>query len=88
MGLPPNADRRRERVFVETDRHRIMGDVTLPTDGYQSRFSDAINRGDLAFLPLTDVEIAPVDGGESVRRKFVAIGKAHVRLAHPVDPDE
>jgi len=88
MGLPPNADRRRERVLVETDRHRITGDVTLPTDGYQSRFSDAINRGDLAFLPLTDVEIAPVDGGESVRRKFVVIGKAHVRLAHPVDPDE
>lgn len=85
MGLPPNADRRRERVFLETDRHRIVGEVTLPADGYQSRFSDAINRGDLAFLPLTDVEIVPVDGGEPARRKFVVVGKEHVRLAHPVD---
>jgi len=87
MGLPPNADRRRERVFLETDRHRITGEITLPADGYQSRFSDAINRGDLAFLPLTDAEVAPIDGGESTRREFVVIGKVHVRLAHPVDAD-
>jgi len=85
MGLPPNADRRRERVFVETDRHRITGEVTLPADGYQSRFSDAINRDDMAFLPLTDVEIAPVGGGEAIRREFVVVGKAHIRLAHPVE---
>ncbi|HEX7245251.1 MAG TPA: hypothetical protein VF245_06780 [Solirubrobacterales bacterium] len=85
MGLPPNADRRRERVFLETDRHRITGEITLPADGYQSRFSDAINRGDLAFLPLTDVEIVPIEGGESARRGFVVVGKAHVRLAHPVE---
>lgn len=85
MGLSPNADRRRERIFLETDRHLITGEVTLPADGYQSRFSDAINRGDLAFLPLTDVEIVPVGGGESTRHEFVMVGKAHVRLAHPVE---
>jgi len=85
MSQPQYADRRRERVFLETDRHQITGDVTLPADGYQSRFSDAINRPDLAFLPLTDVEIVALDGGEKTRRDFVAVGKAHIRLAHPVD---
>jgi hypothetical protein len=86
MSQPPHADRRRERVFLETDRHLITGDVTLPADGYQSRFSDAINRADLAFLPLTDVEVVAIDGGDTARRDFIVVGKAHVRLAHPVDP--
>jgi hypothetical protein len=85
MSQPPHADRRRERVFLETDRHLITGDVTLPADGYQSRFSDAINRPDLAFLPLTDVEIVPIEGGEPARRAFAVVGKAHVRVAHPVE---
>jgi Family of unknown function (DUF6812) len=87
MSQPPHADRRRERVLLETDRHLIAGDVTLPADGYQSRFSDAINRADLAFLPLTDVEIVAIEGGETTRRDFVVVGKAHIRLAHPVDAD-
>jgi hypothetical protein len=85
MSQPPHADRRRERVFLETDRHLITGDVTLPADGYQSRFSDTINRVELAFLPLTDVEIVAIDGGDTTRRDFVVLGKAHIRLAHPVD---
>ena len=85
MSQTPHADRRRERVLFETDRHLVTGYVTLPADGYQSRFSDAINRPDLAFLPLTDVEIVPIDGGEPTRRAFVVLGKAHVRLAHPLD---
>ena len=85
MSQSQYADRRRERVVLETDRHLITGDVTLPADGYQSRFSDAINRVDLAFLPLTDVEIVAIDGGEATRRAFVVLGKAHIRLAYPVD---
>jgi len=87
MSQPPHADRRRERVFLETDRHLITGDMTLPADGYQSRFSDAINRADLAFLPLTDVEIVAIEGGDTTRRDFVVVGKANVRLAHPVGAD-
>jgi hypothetical protein len=80
-------ERRRERAVFETDRHLIVGDVTLPPEGYQSRFSDAINRGDVSFIPLTDVEITPLDGGEMVRREFVVLGKAHVKIAFPIDVD-
>lgn len=77
-------NRRRERVFFETDRHTIVGDVTLPAEGYQARFSDTINREGVGFLPLIDVEIAPLGGGAAERRDFILLAKAHIRLAYPV----
>jgi Family of unknown function (DUF6812) len=78
-----SGNRRRERVVFETDRHTIVGDVTLPTEGYQARFSDTINREDVGFLPLIDVEITPLDGGAAEKRPFVVLAKAHIRLAYP-----
>jgi hypothetical protein len=80
----PGSPRRRERVVFETDRHLIVGDVTLPPEGYQSRFSDAVNRADVAFIPLLDVEISPLGGGEATRRGFIVLAKEHIRLAYPV----
>jgi Family of unknown function (DUF6812) len=77
--------RRRERIRFETDRHEVIGNISLPAEGYQARFSDVINRTDVAFIPLVDVEIVPLAGGETVRRDFVVLAKAHVRLAHPVE---
>jgi hypothetical protein len=72
-----------ERAVFETDRHRVIGNVTLPPEGYQSRFSDLLNRGDFGFVHLVDVEIAPLGGGPVARHPFVALAKAHVRLAYP-----
>lgn len=63
----------------------VVGDVTLPPEGYQSRFSDAINRADVAFIPLIDVEISPLEGGEVVRRDFMVLAKNHIRLAYPLE---
>jgi hypothetical protein len=79
----PGASHRRERVVFETDRHVVVGDVTLPSEGYQSRFSDAVNRPEVAFIPLVDVEIAPQGGGAPERRPFVILAKAHVLFAYP-----
>jgi hypothetical protein len=79
-------ERRKERATFETDRHLVVGDVSLPPEGYQSRFSDSLNRDDLGFLPLTDVEITSIVSGETVRRDFIVLGKAHVKLAYPVAP--
>jgi Family of unknown function (DUF6812) len=79
------SERRIERVRFETDRHWIVGDMTLPAQGYQSRLSDSFNRPDIAFIPLVDVEITPLGGGEVERREFVVLAKAHVRVAFPVD---
>jgi hypothetical protein len=72
-----------ERVVLETGRHVIAGDLTLPREGYRSRLSDFLNRGDLDFIPLVDVEITSLDGGPPERRKFTIVARSHVQLAYP-----
>jgi hypothetical protein len=79
-------DMRVERIVLETERHRIVGDLTLPRDGYRSRLSDFLNQGDVAFIPLADAEIAPIDEpADAVRRQFIAVAREHVELAYPAD---
>jgi len=76
-------ERRVERAVFETDRHRIVGDVTLPPEGYQSRFSDALNRRDLDFVSLTNVEVTSLADGTVSERPFLVLAKHHVRFAYP-----
>jgi len=76
-------ERRIERAVFETDRHIVVGDVTLPPAGYQSRFSDSLNRGDLDFVPLTNVEITSLEDGKVSERPFVVLSKRHIRLSYP-----
>ena len=65
----------------------FVGDVTLPPEGYQSRFSDSLNRTELEFLPLTNCEITSLDDGQTRHQDFLMLSKRHVRLAYPVgDP--
>ena len=80
-------DSRTERVVLETDRHRIVGDLTLPKEGHRSRLSDFLNRGDLDFIPLVNVELTPLgaNGAAAERRPFLAVARAHVELAHPLE---
>lgn len=85
----PGNPRHRERVVFETDRHMVVGDVTLPPEGYQSRFSDAVNRADVAFIPLLNVQISPLAGdGMAEHHDFIVLAKDHIRLAYPVDEAE
>jgi hypothetical protein len=78
-------ERRVERAAFETDRQLIVGDVTLPPAGYQSRFSDSLNRGDLEFVPLTNVEITSLVDGAVSQRPFIVLSKSHIRIAYPID---
>jgi hypothetical protein len=78
-------ERRVERAAFETDRHLVIGDVTLPPAGYQSRFSDSLNRGDLEFVPLTNVEVRSLVDGSVSQRPFLALSKSHIRIAYPID---
>lgn len=75
-------ENRIERVVLETTQNRIVGDLTLPREGYRSRLSDFLNRGDLDFIPLVNVEVAPITGGEPEKRSFLAVGRTHVHLAY------
>jgi len=79
-------ERRVERIQFETDRQRIVGDVTLPPEGYQSRFSDSLNRTEVIFIPLLNAEISSLMGGDVERHSFLVLCKSHVRVAFPVDP--
>jgi hypothetical protein len=86
MEAADQIERRVERVQIENERHVIVGNVTLPPEGYQSRFSDSLNRPDISFIPVVDVEIWPIDGaGEVVRRPFIVVGKEHIRIAFPIE---
>lgn len=76
--------KRSERILFETDRHLVIGTVTLPKNGYQGRFSDALNRPEVGFIPLIDVEMIPLgDGEQPTKHDFLLLSKSHVRLAHP-----
>jgi hypothetical protein len=85
MEMREHIEKRVERVQLETDGQVIVGNVTLPREGYQSRFSDALNRGDVTFVPVVDAEVRPLEGGEAVKRELVIVGKQHIRLAFPIE---
>ncbi|MGH2957384.1 MAG: DUF6812 domain-containing protein [Solirubrobacterales bacterium] len=72
---------RRERVVLETARHRIVGDVTLPAEGYKGRLSDMLNREGLRFISLADAEISDLNGGGAEKRPFIAVARDHVQVA-------
>lgn len=86
VGQAETPQRRRvERAVFETDRQRVVGDLTLPHAGYQSRFSDSLNRGEFEFVPLTNVEIIPLDSGNVTEVPFLVLSKRHIRIAYPAD---
>ena len=76
--------RRVERAAFETDRLVVVGDVTLPPQGYQSRFSDSLNRDGIEFLSLTNCDVTSLVDGRTERREFVLLSKRHIRVAYPV----
>ncbi len=77
---------RDETIVVETGRYRITGTLMLPRDGYRSRLTDYLNASERSFIPLTNVEIAPVDGpGDVKRRAFIAVALSQIVLAMPAD---
>jgi Family of unknown function (DUF6812) len=80
---------RRERVFLETDRYRIEGKLTLPAEGFRSRLSDYVNQGDREFFSIEDAAVTPLDGStEAQWIGFMLVARQHVRLVLPVEPGE
>jgi Family of unknown function (DUF6812) len=75
--------RRVERATFETDRQLVEGDLTLPRQGYQSRFSDALNRGEIEFVPLTNARVTQLADGSVSEVPFLVLSKRHVRFAYP-----
>ncbi len=77
----PSMDQRRERVRIETERHRIEGVLTLARDGYRSRVSDVLNASERDFLTLTDVTVEPLQGGPVELHPYLTLARRHIVFA-------
>jgi hypothetical protein len=86
----PSMDHRRERIRVETERHRIEGELTLTRDGYRSRVSDVLNASERDFITLTDVTVAPLEGGPVELHQYLTLARRHIVFAVAASgvPDE
>ena len=76
---------RKERIELETTRHRMTGSVTLSQNGFRSRVSDLLNASEREFLALTYVTLVSLDGGETTTRAFVAVSRQHIVFVAPLD---
>jgi hypothetical protein len=74
-------DHRRERIRIETARHRIVGELTLARDGYRSRVSDVLNAPERDFLTLTEVTVEPLAGGPTELFPYLTIARRHIVFA-------
>ena len=74
-------DHKRERVRIETERHRIEGMLTLALDGYRSRVSDVLNASERDFITLTDVTVSPLEGGASETHPYLTLARRHIVYA-------
>ncbi len=72
---------RRERVRFETERHRIEGVLTLARDGYRSRVSDVLNAAERDFITLTEVTVAPLEGGPVELHAYLSLARRHIVFA-------
>jgi hypothetical protein len=77
----PGTNHRRERVRLETERHRIEGVITLARDGYRSRVSDVLNASERDFITLTDVTVAPLEGGPIELHDYLTLARRHIVFA-------
>jgi hypothetical protein len=80
-GNPTGIDLRTERIRIETERHRIEGMLTLARDGYRSRVSDVLNASERDFITLTDVSVAPLDGGPVELHDYLSLARRHIVFA-------
>jgi hypothetical protein len=77
----PGTEYRKERIRIETERHRIEGILTLARDGYRSRVSDVLNASERDFLTLTDVTVAPLEGGPVELHPYLTLARRHIVFA-------
>ena len=71
---------------IETERHRIEGVLTLARDGYRSRVSDVLNASERDFITLTDVTVAPLDGGPIELHPYMSLARRHIVFAVAAEP--
>ena len=77
-------EKRNLRVVLETDRHHIVGELTLPSEGYRSRLSDYVNQRDREFFSIQDATLTALDAPHEVQQlAFLMVARRHIRLIAP-----
>ncbi len=84
-GDPEGIAHRTERIRIETERHRIEGAITLARDGYRSRVSDVLNASERDFITLTEVSVAPLEGGPIELHDYLSVARRHIVFAVAAD---
>jgi len=84
-GDPTGIEHRRERIRIETERHRIEGVLTLARDGYRSRVSDVLNASERDFITLTDATVTPLEGGPMELHEYLSLARRHIVFAVAAD---
>ncbi len=78
-------NQRHAQVVIETERHRIDGMLTLPSEGYRSRLSDYVNQREREFFSLEDVTISYLGAEEESRElPFLLVSRRHIVLVQPI----
>lgn len=78
-------EQRRERVLIETTRHRIAGTLTLASEGYRSRVSDLLNAPERDFISLTEVTVELLElDGRGTQHDFIAVSRHQIILCIPL----
>jgi hypothetical protein len=79
------AEIRRQRVVLETEHYRIVGEVTLPAEGYHGRLSDLLNREGVQFVPIVNASVSSRNGELPEHLHFLAVSRDHIQLAYETD---
>lgn len=79
---PPS---RFERVLIETSRHRVEGNVRVPTEGYRSRLSDRLNEPGRGFILVEDASVTGHAGGERRSYGVVMVARDSIELLVPLE---
>jgi hypothetical protein len=78
---------RRQTVVVETERYKIVGEVTLPMEGYHSRLTDLLNREQRPFIPLVNATVTGRNGEPPEQRPFIAVARDQIQVAYEATSD-
>lgn len=73
-------------VVILLDTYRVEAKLHLPPHG--GRFSDAwesVMRDERDYIPVTDVKIQTLDGGDVVESPFIEVRKADIRAVFPLE---
>jgi hypothetical protein len=74
-----HAGAQRTRVLLFTDRHRIRGYVALAPGARLTDYLEESKR----FIPVTDAEVATLDGAPVRAVPFLAVSRAHIEMILP-----